>query len=186
MANRSAQYSPQDVYPTFGKDCWLALTVRDEQDWAALCAVIGRQEWAADPALRTAEGRRACQSEIDAAIRDWAATRDHIDAANALQAAGVPAAPVMPNWQIVSDNHLNDRGFFVKTRHPEAGTFPYPGFPWRFEKTPAQVRMHAPLFAEHNVPVFEDLLGLSDSEIEALYRAEVTSDHPIYAAGPSL
>ncbi|HEX6031069.1 MAG TPA: CoA transferase, partial [Tepidiformaceae bacterium] len=184
--NRSPRYCPQSVYPTFGRDCWLALTVRDQQDWAALCAVIGRQEWAAEPALRTAEGRRACEAEIEGAICQWAAQIDQITAAEMLQGAGVPAAPVMPNWQILSDNHLNERRFFVPTRHAEAGTFPYPGFPWRFEKTRTHVRMPAPMFAEHNRDVFQGLAGLSEREVEDLYTNGITSDHPIYANGPSL
>jgi crotonobetainyl-CoA:carnitine CoA-transferase CaiB-like acyl-CoA transferase len=169
MGNRSPRYSPQNVYPTFGRDCWLALTVRDEQDWTALCAVIGRREWAADPALRTVEGRRACETEIEGVIRQWAAQLDHITAAESLQAAGVPAAPVMPNWEILSDNHLNERRFFVPTRHPEAGTFPYPGFPWRFEKTArasgcrADVRRAQP----RGVPGTGRALG---ARIEALYE----------------
>jgi crotonobetainyl-CoA:carnitine CoA-transferase CaiB-like acyl-CoA transferase len=185
-ANRSERYCPQNVYPTVGRDSWLALTVQDTQDWTALCAVIGRQDWAGEPRLRTVEGRRECEAEIEAAIREWCATRDHVTAAEALQAAGVPAAPVLQNWELISDNHLHDRDFFVKTRHPEAGTHWFPGFPWRFEKTPARLRMPAPMFAEHNREVFREVAGLSDDQIAALYTAGITSDAPIYAGGPSI
>jgi crotonobetainyl-CoA:carnitine CoA-transferase CaiB-like acyl-CoA transferase len=92
----------------------------------------------------------------------------------------------MQNWELISDNHLHDREFWVKTRHPEAGTHWFPGFPGRFEKTPARVRMHAPLFAEHNREVFSEVAGLSEDEIGALYTTGVTSDAPIYAGGPSI
>ncbi|MBI5948897.1 MAG: CoA transferase [Chloroflexi bacterium] len=186
LGNASPLYAPQGVYPTAGRDCWLALTVRDGRDFAALCGVIGREELARDPALATVEGRRARPDEIDAAIRGWAAARDHIAAAEALQAQGVPAAPVMPNWEIVTDNHLNDRGFFVNVRGETVGTFPFPGFAYRFEKTPGAVRLAAPRFAEHNHEVFSGLLGLSEAEIGALYAGGVTSDAPIYATGPGL
>ncbi len=186
LGNASPLYAPQGVYPTAGRDCWLALTVRDGRDFAGVCEVIGREEMARDPGLATVDGRRARSAEIDAAIRAWAAARDHISAAEALQAKGVPAAPVMPNWEIVTDNHLNDRGFFVKVRGETVGTFPFPGFPWRFEQTPAAVRMAAPRFGEHNTEVFRALLGLSEAEVAALYADGVTSDAPIYAAGPGL
>ncbi len=186
MGNRSDLYSPQDVYRTAGSDCWLALTVRDTRDWETLCGVIGRSDLARDRALATLEGRRARAAEIDEAIGGWAATRDHLRAADELQAAGVPAAPVMANWEIVCDNHLNDRGFFVAVRHPRAGTHHFPGFPWRFGRTPAAIRCHAPLFAEHNHEVFEGLLGLSGTEVAALYAEGATADAPVYAAGPSL
>jgi crotonobetainyl-CoA:carnitine CoA-transferase CaiB-like acyl-CoA transferase len=88
----------------------------------------------------------------------------------------------MANWELFTDNHLNDRGYFVPVRHREAGTHHQPGFPWRFEATPLRIRRGAPLFAEHNTEVFRKLVGLSDDQIEALYDAGVTSDDPIYAA----
>ena len=107
-------------------------------------------------------------------------------AAAALQEAGVPAAPVMPNWMVVSDNHLNDRGYFVTVRHPVAGTHVFPGFPWRFKHTAGAIARPAPLFAQHNREVFSELLDLDDAGIEALYAADATNDDPQYAAGPSL
>jgi crotonobetainyl-CoA:carnitine CoA-transferase CaiB-like acyl-CoA transferase len=171
------------VYRCAGKDNWLALTVRDADDWAALCAVIGRLEWAQDAAFATLQGRRARAAGIDAAIGAWAAALDHNAAASALQAADVPAAPVMANWEIVSDNHLNARDFFVRIQHPEAGTFPFPGYPWRFENTPPPPPFPAPMFAEHNREVFAGLLGMDDGAIAALYAAGVTADLPAYAGG---
>jgi len=123
---------------------------------------------------------------IDEAIRAWAATRDHLRAAEELQAVGVPAAPVMPNWEIYSDNHLNDRGFFVQVRHPRAGTHGFPGFPWRFEHYHPAAWRPAPLFAEHNHEVFTQVLGLSAEEIQALYDEGATGDEPVYATGGML
>ncbi|MCC6383112.1 MAG: CoA transferase [Dehalococcoidia bacterium] len=186
IGNRHPRFSPQGLYPTAGSDCWLALTVRDEADWRALCATVGAPALAADPALATAAGRRARQVEVDAAVAAWAATLDHNHAARALQAAGVPAAPVMANWEIVSDNHLNGRGFFVTVTHPEAGTFAYPGFPWRFERTPAALRRPAPLFAQHNREVFQGLLGLDEAQVARLYAVGATGDVPVYSGGSIL
>ena len=92
----------------------------------------------------------------------------------------------MQNWELHSDNHLNDRDYFVPVRHPTAGTFRQPGFAWRFERTPARIHSGAPMFAEHNYEVFSGLLGMSAHEIAKLYEADITSDAPIYAAGPTL
>jgi crotonobetainyl-CoA:carnitine CoA-transferase CaiB-like acyl-CoA transferase len=184
--NSSLTMAPQGVYRCAGSDCWLALSVRDEADWRALAEAIGRRDLGDDPLLATVEGRRAREAEIAGAITSWAAKRDHITATDELQTAGVPAAPVMPNWQIASDNHLHDRGFFVDVRHPVAGTHRFPGFPWRLQKTPATIRRHAPIFAEHNREVFAGILGMNDEEVAALYAAGVTAREPIYQAGPSL
>ena len=186
LANRSRRYSPSGLHQCFGRDCWLAVTVTDEGEWAALCAVIGKPEWAKDSAFASAEARRQREAEIDAAIGAWAAARDHISAARELQAAGVPAGPVLQNWEIISDNHLNQRDFFLRISQRDAGTWPYPGYPWRFEKTPGQLVRAAPLFAEHNHEVFRGLLGLDEGQVKSLYAEGVTSDDPIYAGAPGL
>ena len=156
----------QGTYPTFGRDCWIATTIRDERDRDALAGVCGEAS--------------------DDAVRAWLSTRNHLSAADELQAAGIPAAPVMMNWEIVADNHLNDRGYFVPIRHPVAGTRPFPGFAWRFEKTPAAVYRPAPTFGEYNAEIFAGLLGLSEAEIEQLKAEGITGDGPIYAGGPTL
>ena len=169
QADQWGEHDFQAVVPSAGKDCWLAVTCRKRTgDLANLAAVTGGGE------------------DVRMALEAWSAPLDHNEAADRLQAAGVPAAPVMANWELFTDNHLNDRGFFARVRHPRAGTHAQPGFPWRFEVTPARVWRHAPLFAEHNGEVFEDLLGMGPEEIEALYRDGVTGDEPLYAGGPKL
>jgi crotonobetainyl-CoA:carnitine CoA-transferase CaiB-like acyl-CoA transferase len=162
----------QGTYHTAGKDCWLAVTLRDEGDLAAAAALL--------------DAGSASAADVEVALEDWALTHDHNTAARLLQEAGVPAAPVMANWEVLSDNHLNDRGYFVHVRHPSAGTYPFPGFAWRFSRTPAEIFRPAPRFAEHNHEVFAGLLGLSDEQVRRLYAEGVTGDAPIYAAGPSL
>ena len=162
----------QAVAPTAGKDCWLAVTCRGVDDVDALRVTVGASS--EDP------------SELRRALEAWCLRRDHNAAAGHLQSEGIPAAPVMANWEIVTDNHLNDRGFFQTVRHPIAGTIQQPGFAWRFEKTPAEIRMAAPLFGEHNIEVFRDLIRLTSDEIDTLFASGATGDNPLYATGPQL
>jgi crotonobetainyl-CoA:carnitine CoA-transferase CaiB-like acyl-CoA transferase len=159
-------YLLQGTFPTFGKDCWIAVTIRDEAEKAELASLIG--------------------AATETALREWLAARNHLTAADELQAVGIPAAPVMANWELFADNHLNDRGYFVPIRHEVAGTRSFPGFAWRFGRTPARIYHAAPTFGEHNVEVVRDLLGVEGEGLESLIAEGVTGDHPIFAAGPSL
>ncbi|MEP6870295.1 MAG: CoA transferase [Anaerolineaceae bacterium] len=163
----------QAVVRTAGKDCWLAVSCREGTD---------------DLDRLHVEVRAATmdQGEVRRALEAWCAGLDHNSAAEVLQSEGIPAAPEMANWEIVTDNHLNDRDFFQAVRHPVAGTFRQPGFAWRFEATPAEIRMAAPLFGEHNIEVFRDLVHLTSDEIDALYQSGATGDGPVYATGPQL
>ena len=71
-------------------------------------------------------------------------------------------------------------------RHPVAGTYDFPGFPWKFERTTPATWRHAPLFAEHNDEIFRDVLHLDSDEIATLYETGVTASEPVFSAGPSL
>lgn len=176
--NGHPTFSPQGLYRCAGADNWVALSCRNDDDWRAICGVLGRD----DLASQGVEWRRENAATVNEAIATWALPLEHTAAANRLQGAGVPAAPVMANWEIVSDNHLNDRGFFHAVRHPVAGTFQMPGFPWKFSRTPATIRAHAPLFAQHNREVFAGVLNMAEDEIARLYEEGITGDEPIYTA----
>jgi crotonobetainyl-CoA:carnitine CoA-transferase CaiB-like acyl-CoA transferase len=177
--NRHPIHAPQGAYQTTGDDDWLVLTVRDEADWHALCTLLDRDDWRSDPTLATPEGRHARHDEIDAAITAWTAPLDHREAAQLLQDAGLPAAPVYANYELVTDSHLHQRQFYIPIDHPEAGVLPFAGFPWKFGRTPAQVRRPAPRFAEHNNHVFGTLLGLTPVDIAQLEADAVTARVPV-------
>lgn len=175
--NRSPRRAPQGAYRSLGTDCWLAIGVERDEQWQALCAVIGRPDLAGRfPAL---DDRLDAHDEIDEAIEAWSGTLNHNRATALLQAAGVPAGPVLANWEIVSDPHLFERGYFVDIVHPDTGHQRWDGFPWRFSRTPARVRRPAPLFAEHNDEILGEL-GLSLEEIRRLRDDEVIADEPQY------
>ena len=176
--NRHPIYAPQGCYPSYGDDSWLALCVRTLDEWKALAATIGRMELGNDPQLETSQGRKARHSEIDVAISEWTRQYDHNEAAAILQEAGVPAAPVLANWEMISNRHFHARDFYVPMEHPEMGVFPYPGMPWKLSATPGIVRKASPLYGEHNSDVFRGLLGLGDDDLAPLYERRTIADEP--------
>ena len=176
--NRSTRIAPQGAYRSLGTDCWLALGVETDGQWRALCTAIERPDLA--DRFPTLEARLGAHDEIDAAIEAWSETRNHNRAVTLLQEAGVPAGPVLANWEIVSDPHLYERGYFVDIVHPDTGHQRWDGFPWRLSRTPARVRRPAPLFAEHNDEILGEL-GLSPEAIRRLRDEEVIADEPQFA-----
>ena len=70
------------------------------------------------------------------------------------------------------------RGFYEEVDHPSLGTYPSPGFPFRFASVDHWLHTAAPLFGEHNHDVLTRILGLSDDEIAALEDARSDRQPP--------
>lgn len=173
--NRHPDWAPQGVYAAFGDDRWLAVTVPDDDRWSTLCELVGLP---AGWGLWDVADRRAHHDEIDAAITAWSGGQDHRDAAAALQAVGVPAAPVVDAAELVEDPHLRARGFFAPLTQADAGTQRWHGLPVRLSGTPSQLRRPPARLGEHNREILRDWAGLDDATIDALIAAGTVADEP--------
>ena len=160
VGNRHREHFPHDVYPATGDD-WVAVAIGDDAEWRALCAVLGRDEWATT--YPSAAARRAAADVIDAAIAAWTRERSSRDAFEALQAAGVPAMSVMTNEALAHDPHVAARGVFVDIDHPEIGRTRVMRAPWLFSDLECTVRP-GPLMGADNDDILDTLLAVSPEE----------------------
>ena len=62
---------------------------------------------------------------------------------------------------------LESRDYLTKADHPEAGTYTYPGPPFRVSESSWELRP-APVLGQHNREVFCESLGLSNAELVQL------------------
>ena len=121
-----------------------------------------------DDRFADALGRYANQDELDRLVEAWTVKGDHYRAMRILQEAGVPAGPVLDAAELVSEPHLNGRGFFETVTHPEAGTHPYVGMYAHVSGTPGSIRKAAPCLGEDNRLVLGQMLGMTDEELARL------------------
>ncbi len=173
--NRHPSYAPQGCYPCLGEDRWIAISVTSDAEWRALCRLAGFNERLA---CLTREQRIARHDELDAAIGGWTARHDHTALMQRLQQAGIAAVAVFDARELVENEQLAARGFWVPITHPDAGTFVFPGFPAHLSATPASYRRPAPGLGEHNVEVLGGLLGLGWSELRTLEAEGVIASEP--------
>lgn len=158
--------APWGVFPAAGEDEWCVVTVRDDADWRALCGVTGEPETAGT----TRAERLANKAAIEAHLAQWLAGRDPQGAAQTLQAAGVPAAPMLRVSQQPEYPYFAERGMFRVDTHdllPE---------PLVAERRPAisdaladAPSGPAPLMGEDTIAVIRDWLHLDEAE---LFRLE--------------
>jgi crotonobetainyl-CoA:carnitine CoA-transferase CaiB-like acyl-CoA transferase len=161
--------APYGLYPCAGDDEWCVVTVRGDDDWRRLAAVLGTEL-----DLPTAADRLAHRDQLDAAVSAWTAARTPRRAMTELQEAGVPAAMMQRIPQLLDDPHLAHRGFFRTMRHPRiADDMPTENGPAIFRHVADPPLRAAPLPGEHSRSVLSRVLGMSDDEIESLIDAGV-------------
>jgi crotonobetainyl-CoA:carnitine CoA-transferase CaiB-like acyl-CoA transferase len=162
-AARAAQLPVADdsavhaVYPCAGDDEWCVISLRSDDDRAALAAAMGTDALPRD------------RADVIAAVSGWTAARDKGAVANLLQRSGVPAAPMNRAADVLVDPQVTFRKLFTDMVHPlfdapipsEAGPAPYTNIP------PAEFRP-APTPGQHTREICQKVLALDAEDIDRL------------------
>jgi crotonobetainyl-CoA:carnitine CoA-transferase CaiB-like acyl-CoA transferase len=169
--------APHGCYPCVGEDHWVTISVRTDDEWRALREVAGVAD---DSRFSTAESRLAHEDELDALVAAWTSSLDRYEAARRLQARGIPAAPVLDcGADTYDDPHLQERGYFQKVTHPDAGTHVLSGPIWRLAGVEGPVQRPAPCLGEHNRHVLRDMLGMPESALSRREEQDIIGTVPL-------
>jgi crotonobetainyl-CoA:carnitine CoA-transferase CaiB-like acyl-CoA transferase len=172
--NRHPDFVPHGCFRCSGQDTgqdnWIMVAVSSDAMWPKLATLLGRADWVSDAKLKTAAGRRAIESEIEAAIVAWTVARDPEAAMTELQAAGIAAGVARLPIELLQDPQLHARGFIQYVDRAFIGKHPQPSMPFRESNEPFAIRSAPPTLGEHNREILGGLLGLSEAEIIKLTR----------------
>ena len=167
--NRRERGAPWGLFPCAGDQQWVAITVRDDDDWSALVRVMDSPDWASDPALATADSRHARAGEIEAGVAAWTSTRTREDVAAACQSVGLPAGEML-DARDSGERPLRRAwlpGLDPPARAPERRSALRRARLHRFANGAARIEA-APMIGEHTREICRDLLGMDEGEIERL------------------
>lgn len=173
--NRHRTYA-QGVYPARTPDEWVAISIRDDDEWAAVTAAIGSTALAEDPMFVSVEARLANHDALDEVLTAWTATCEPDEVEEALSRRGVPVARVLTGDRMYDVDQLEARSFYQDIEHPITGTQRFPGWPFRITPGPARHHRTAPpTLGQHNADVL-GALGLDDERIAALRAQRVIGE----------
>jgi crotonobetainyl-CoA:carnitine CoA-transferase CaiB-like acyl-CoA transferase len=179
--NRGPFAAPQGVYRCADAEEFLALAVAADAQWEALRRLMDDPEWARDPALATAAGRRSAHDELDARIEGWLATQGRDAAVQRLVDAGVPAHPLVNAHYVMPNPQLEHRRFFQIMQHPVTGQTRYPGLPMAFSGLDRNLHPSPPpTLGQHNDEILGGELGLSAAELRDLREREIIGERPTF------
>lgn len=166
VGNAHASIVPYQTMPT--ADGWLMLAVGNDRQFARLCDVVGKPEWATDERFATNPARVAHRAVLIPALEECFQTRTKATWHAALTAVDVPCSPVNDIPTVLADPQTAARAMVQSVTHPVTGTIPLIGPALKLSATPAQIRSAPPLLGEHTEQILTSILGYTNNEIEAL------------------
>jgi crotonobetainyl-CoA:carnitine CoA-transferase CaiB-like acyl-CoA transferase len=156
---------------------WLNIAAANEAIWERLARALGRPVWLADPRFADVLARVRHRAELSAEIEAALAGASLEHWVEVLNAAGVPAGPVLDVAEVFADPQVLARRMLVELPHPELGTFRTTGLPFKLSRTPGRIERRPPLHGEHSDEVLIEC-GLARGEIDALRREGVIGGAP--------
>ena len=183
IGNRHRQFAPQGCYRCEGTDDWCAISVRDDQDWAALCNLMEKPELVNDPRFAKVTGRQEHHDYLDTVISAWTSRFSKIAVMERVQSVGVPAGAVLDGRDLHFNPHLKSRGLIEIVNFPPERNVglqrPMLGRPWKFSAASLSIKGPAPTYGQHNQEVLREILGYDDARCEALEKDGIVVDKPL-------
>ncbi|MDT7929076.1 CaiB/BaiF CoA-transferase family protein [Tepidimonas sp.] len=107
MGNAHPNIVPYQAFPT--RDGHLVLAVGNDGQFQRFCDVAGHPDVAQDPRFATNPARVEHRALLVPQIAEWTRQRDTADWVRALDAAGVPCAPINDIAQVMAHPHVHAR-----------------------------------------------------------------------------
>jgi crotonobetainyl-CoA:carnitine CoA-transferase CaiB-like acyl-CoA transferase len=136
-----------------------------------------------DERYADASTRHGHRDTLIPAIEEVTTTRTTGEVVAALDAAGVPCAPIADYGQVFTDDHLNQRDYFWDAPHPTLGPVRQLGSPMRLSRTPARQDTAGPRLGAGTRAALE-WAQIPSAEVDALIESGVAADPAHTMAAP--
>ena len=160
--------APYQAFET--RDGWITLGASNQPNFERVCRMLDAPELIGDPRFRDNAGRMANLPALVDLLTAHFREHDSATWLARLDAAGVPAGPVLDIPEVLAHPQTLARDMVVETDHPKAGPTRAIGHPIKFGATPGAVTRPAPLFGQHTREVCREA-GYAEAEIDAMLAA---------------
>ncbi len=169
--------APYQAFQT--SDGWINLGAANQRNWEKLVDCIGAPELNEDSRFVTNHERMHNLPALEEALNKVFRQRSTEDWLAALEAAGVPAGPVLTVNEMHQDPQAIAREMIVETNHPVAGPTKALGLPVKFSETPGGIERPAPLLGQHSAEILAEG-GYDKATIDAMIAsgAVIVTDPP--------
>jgi crotonobetainyl-CoA:carnitine CoA-transferase CaiB-like acyl-CoA transferase len=156
VGNRGVAVAPCDLFRV--KDGWVLVQVAGQPMFKRWCRLIGEEQWFADPRFSDDDQRAINGDVLNDRMQIWCDGKTKAEALSALDAARVPASPLLSPQDALDDPHVQAMRFMKPMDFPGlARPAPITETPFTMSLTPGSIRSRAPLLGEHTDLVMAEL-----------------------------
>ncbi|MEM8972675.1 MAG: CoA transferase [Pseudomonadota bacterium] len=165
--------APYQAFET--ADGWINLGASNQKNWLVFLDIVGDQAITDDPRFFTNADRMANLDALVETLTPVMKQRTTSEWLDALEAAGIPAGPVLSIREMQEHPQTIARDMVPAVEHPVAGRVQTIGLPVKFSETPGGVKRAAPLLGQHTREVLLEL-GYDEAEISRLATDRVAGE----------
>lgn len=152
------------------KDGEIVIAAATNRIYQDVCTVLKRQDLAENPKYLERKDRMKnvleLAAEITKSTKEWITSELEAEFVK----YNIPHAVVNTVDKVVEHPQIIARNMIIETDHPVAGKMKAVNSPIKMSITPGCIRKHSPLLGEHNYEVLNEILGMSEKEVEEMYK----------------
>ncbi len=168
--NNHPTVAPTGVFRT--KDGQITIAASGQSMFRRLCETLELAELVDDPRFKTPGDRSKNRDPLNAILEECLIQYTQDEIVERLNAAGVPAGPILDIGQVFQNEQVKELGLSAKVQSPGLGEIEIQDTPYRLSRTPGGARTAAPERGEHTDEVLAEL-GHGADDIRALRAAGV-------------
>lgn len=169
--NRSQTSGPADTFKT--KDGWVLVQSVGGPLFKRWADLIGEDHWLDDPRFKDDISRGNNGELISERTATWCAKRTSKQVLEEMEAARLPAGPVLSPQEVLDDPHVAAKGLFQYVDYPGLDKpAPLMKTPIELSETPGEIRSRPPTLGEHTDEIMQEL-GYSQAQIAILREKRV-------------